>query len=111
MVLAASSVYWSIEVEQTIRAGGSKALEEYVQTKLNPQLQQIVELKKDAKYYSQDQIREIKKMVDRFQFLDGYKIYDHYAPTTTTSTTTTPPPGLMDNFKFLGKGWCRNGLI
>jgi hypothetical protein len=43
-VLAASSVYWSIEVEQTIREGGSGALKAYVEHKLNPQLQQIVEL-------------------------------------------------------------------
>ena len=44
VVLAASSVYWSVEVEQTIREGGSGALKAYVEHKLNPQLQQIVEL-------------------------------------------------------------------
>jgi dynein heavy chain len=44
VILGGSSVYWTIEVNDVINGGGSKGLREYVDTKLNPQLLQIVEL-------------------------------------------------------------------
>ena len=44
VILGGSSVYWTIEVNDVIRSGGSKGLREYVDKTLNPQLLQIVEL-------------------------------------------------------------------
>ena len=44
VILAGSSVYWTIEVNNTIKAGGSAALRKYIDDVLNPQLIQIVQL-------------------------------------------------------------------
>jgi dynein heavy chain len=44
VILAGSSVYWTIEVNDVLNSGGSTALKTYVDEVLNPQLLQIVDL-------------------------------------------------------------------
>lgn len=44
VVLACSSVFWTSQVSEAITRGGHKALQEYVDQVLDPQLQQIVQL-------------------------------------------------------------------